>query len=76
MKLFGDIKISPYGRQWQASVPVVDMRIAHMPGVSGTQHQDGPWIGALGATPEAALSQLIARIGAAVLALALAEETP
>lgn len=67
-RIFGNITIQPHGEgSWQAFVPVLDARLAGVPGVYGSANRDGPWIGGTGKTPEAALAELKTAIGSIVL---------
>lgn len=77
MKLFGNITIQPHGEsRWQAFVPVLDTRLAKVPGVYGSHNKEGPWIGGTGVTPEDALTALRAAIGSVMLEACTAPELP
>jgi hypothetical protein len=72
--MFGKITIRPFGpTAWQASVPLLMRDFDKVPGVMGSHSEDGPWIGATGSTPDAALAALRGNIGAVMLGACLAE---
>lgn len=67
------ITIQQMGDGWQASIPVLRAEFAKLDGVKGRQNEHGPWIGGFGTTPDAALAELHAEIGRALLPVLLHE---
>jgi hypothetical protein len=71
-RLFGDITIRPHGKNWQASASVLAPWLVAVDGVLGVQTEQ-PWVGGIGATPNAALDALRLSIGMIMLQASLLE---